>query len=174
MMKPSLKDLSNTPNCMSPQKKLSNVDRYIFYDEEDRELLNFLTIWLGKRAIYCRWGDKTTTLGRVMLRVENSSLRVDHIDRNIYNFRRSNLRIITIQQSNQNQGPKDGSSQYKGISWIERLKKWRAQIRINKKREHIGVFSDEVEAAKAYDVYALKYHKEFAVLNFPDETRKLY
>ena len=34
-------------------------------------------------------------------------------------------------------------------------------------RKQIGYFKDEIQAAKAYDQAANKYHKEFAVLNFP-------
>ena len=37
------------------------------------------------------------------------------------------------------------------------------------KREHLGYFADETEAAKAYDTAAKKYHEEFANLNFPEK-----
>ena len=46
------------------------------------------------------------------------------------------------------------------------MRKWRAAIRENGRSRHIGCFEDEVEAAKAYDKAAEKYHGEFATLNF--------
>jgi hypothetical protein len=45
-----------------------------------------------------------------------------------------------------------------------------AQIMANGRKVHLGVFDDKVDAAKAYDTAARKYHGEFAVLNFPDRT----
>ena len=59
------------------------------------------------------------------------------------------------------------SSKYRGVWYNKQTKKWRATIVVNRKRKQIGYFSDEVEAAKAYDEAAKRYHKDFAVLNFP-------
>ncbi|GAH24783.1 unnamed protein product, partial [marine sediment metagenome] len=38
-----------------------------------------------------------------------------------------------------------------------------------RKRINLGYFRDEIEAAKAYDRAAMKYHGQFASLNFESE-----
>ena len=46
--------------------------------------------------------------------------------------------------------------------WLERLKKWIAYITVNKKRMHLGSFSDKEDAIKARLQAEAKYFKEFA------------
>ncbi|MCK5611795.1 hypothetical protein KAR91_58540 [Candidatus Pacearchaeota archaeon] len=43
--------------------------------------------------------------------------------------------------------------------------KWRVVILKDKKKYHIGYFDCKIEAAKAYNKAAIKYHGEFARLN---------
>ena len=57
-------------------------------------------------------------------------------------------------------------SRYKGVSWYNRGKRWNARIHVNRKEKFLGIFADEIEAAKAYDRAARKYFGEFAELNF--------
>jgi hypothetical protein len=42
------------------------------------------------------------------------------------------------------------TSKHRGVCWYRRTKKWVVQTKVNKKRVHVGYFSDEEEAAKAY------------------------
>ncbi len=88
----------------------------------------------------------------------------DHINRNGLDNRRCNLRPATGSQNGWNTGKrKDNTSGYKGVYWDR--KKWRARIKVNGKPIHLGLFDDIKDAARAYNEAALKYHKEFAVLN---------
>ena len=91
----------------------------------------------------------------------------DHVDGNGLNNHRSNLRAATNAQNVRNGRPRGGTSQFKGVTWYRARRKWHAAIMLNGKRHHLGYFTDEVEAARAYDAAAVRLHGEFARLNFP-------
>jgi hypothetical protein len=55
----------------------------------------------------------------------------------------------------------------------ENLRRWIARIYHQGKRIWLGIFDAEIEAAKAYDAAAPKYHGEFARLNFPRQDVKV-
>lgn len=65
-----------------------------------------------------------------------------------------------------NQGPRPGSSKFKGVSWNTQKKCWIAQIQIDGKKMHLGHFKDEIEAAKAFDEASKRLNGEFAYVNF--------
>ena len=98
-----------------------------------------------------------------------SGLETDHENGNGLDNRRINLRVATRKQNLQNRKPSTaGSSQFKGVGWHNKRKKWRARISINCKDIHIGFFDNEIQAAKARDKKALEIQKEFAYLNFKE------
>lgn len=57
------------------------------------------------------------------------------------------------------------SSKYRGVCWDKQYKKWKTNIKVKGKKMHIGLFDDEVDAAKAYNSYALLHHGAKAKLN---------
>ena len=94
---------------------------------------------------------------------------VDHINRNKLDNQVCNLRYATASQNMMNKTKQIGrktSSQYKGVTLEKKSGKWIAQIRIGGKRNYLGIFTSEEEAAMAYDLKAEEAHGEFAVLNF--------
>jgi len=76
-------------------------------------------------------------------------LVVNHIDINRENNNLYNLEIITSRE-NTNRKHIKSSSKYTGVSWNKRVKKWRSNITINGRKKHLGYFTDEKEAAQAY------------------------
>ncbi len=93
---------------------------------------------------------------------------IHHINHNGLANRRANLCLCTHSQHSRSQRPrKNGSSRYKGVFRYKRNGKWCAQIKQNKRRIHLGVFTSQVRAAKAYDDRVAELFGEFAYLNFP-------
>jgi len=92
----------------------------------------------------------------------------DHINHNGLDNRKANLRLATRSQNawNRQKAKIKSRSKYKGVSWYNRGKRWSVRIQVNRKQKFLGIFEDEIEAAKAYDRAARKYFGEFAELNF--------
>ena len=110
----------------------------------------------GKKRIYMHRQIMNTPPG----------MWTDHIDSNGLNNRRSNLRLCTHAENQQNARPRKGaSSRYKGVSWHKVWKKWHARIRHNGKIISLGYFTSEIEAALAYNEAAIELFGEFAWLN---------
>jgi hypothetical protein len=101
-----------------------------------------------------------------------AGLLVDHRNNDTLDNRRANLRLATHSENSYNR-PKTKAkttSQYIGIYSEKRTGRWTVKIRVNGERLWLGRFESEIEAAKAYDAAAKKYHGEFARLNFPVST----
>jgi len=91
---------------------------------------------------------------------------VDHANLDQLDNRDENLRLCTKSQNMANRRKKAGfSSRFKGVSWSKDNGKWLARMKVNRRIHHLGYFIDEVEAARAYNVAAIKHFKEFALLN---------
>jgi hypothetical protein len=76
------------------------------------------------------------------------NLVVDHINNIKTDNRLENLQLVS-QRYNSTKDTK-GTSKYTGVSWHSRDKKWYASIEINRKKIHLGYFTDEDAAALAY------------------------
>jgi hypothetical protein len=95
---------------------------------------------------------------------------VDHINHNGLDNRKVNMRLATrAENARYSRKTKNKfHSDYKGVYYIKRVKRWRARITFEGKTMYVGEFKDEKSAGKAYDRAAKKYFGEFACLNFPD------
>lgn len=97
-------------------------------------------------------------------------LQTDHMDRNGLNNTRGNLRWVTKRVNSRNRGSNRGaSSKYKGVYRDKYYGKWKSII-VDKvgKCHGIGYYEDELEAAMAYDLAAIKMYGSEGVYNFID------
>lgn len=157
--------------------------RVVLVDDEDYDLLSRHRwfVWEFKRegrrtnGPYAVTHIKQAGGGRrclFMHKMITGYDRTDHEDHDGLNNQRSNLRPATRSQNGQNSRPnvRRGSSQYKGVYWFGGQREWRANIRSGGKQVYLGAFSNERDAALAYDAAARELHGRYAVLNLPDQA----
>ena len=94
---------------------------------------------------------------------------IDHINGVRADNRIENLRLATHKENLRNRKSKKGSlSKYKGVTWSKRDSKWCSYI-YHDKMKHLGSYTSEEEAGRAYDKAAREYFGDYACLNFPEE-----
>ena len=144
---------------------------FALVDDTDWELVSRFK-WQANRgrttsAVYAMTtiNKKGVLMHRLILGIKAS---IDHIDGNGLNNQRANLRACTNQQNQANRTKQAGArSIHKGVSFFKGTKKWTASISVNARKVHLGYFSNEIDAARAYDRKAVELSGEFARLNFP-------
>lgn len=94
--------------------------------------------------------------------------QVDHINGVRDDNKWVNLREATNQQNQWNSSSAKGSSsQYIGVSWDKKSRKWRAYISPENKIVNLGYFDCEKTAAQARDRAAREMFGEYARINLP-------
>ncbi len=63
----------------------------------------------------------------------------------------------------------DNKSKYKGVSFHGRKNKWFARLQYCKKVFYLGEFTEEIDAARAYDKKCYEFYGDKAKLNFPED-----
>ena len=128
-------------NCeyerLSEHKWYASKDHKTFYARRQSSVVN------GKRYII--------HMHREVIGIPPDGMVTDHIDGDGLNNQRENLRFVTHRQNMQNRPNIVMSSQYPGVCWSGRAKKWHVQIKINRIMKHLGFFTNEYEAFLAYE-----------------------
>lgn len=87
-------------------------------------------------------------------------MQVDHINGNGLDCRRSNMRIVTLQQNNMNRGIRvSNRSGMKGVS--RQGNRFRAEIQSAGRKTYLGLFATPEEAHAAYCAAIATHHSEY-------------
>lgn len=153
-------------------------NKVTFVDDEDFEWLSQWS-WqahFSRGKWYVTRSKRTSTTSNIQVSMHREIMRaradeeVDHQDGDGLNNQKYNLRLCMHVQNSKNisKSRNQKSSKYLGVSWNERRQSWVSYIGHNYKMINLGRFKSEEDAAKAHDLAALKYHGEYANLNFPE------
>jgi hypothetical protein len=142
-------------------------------DDEDFEYLNQWKWHIHKQnrsnyyartVIYINKKRIPVVMHRLLVKCDGYI--IDHITGDGLDNRKCNIRVCTRSENPINRRVNiNNLSGYKGVSWFKPEQKWRAQIQYRKIVYYLGCFEKRIDAAKAYNAAALKYHGEFAKLN---------
>ena len=86
----------------------------------------------------------------------NEGYVVDHINNNILDNTKENLRIITFSENSRNKN-NNVTSKYYGVFYDKKVNKWKANIVYNNK-QIIAIYDKEIHAAYHYDLLISKYN----------------
>lgn len=145
---------------------LANNRGFCLVDVDDFDFINSFKWALSTRGYAQRCDGKKTVFMHRVINKTPEGLATDHINHNGLDNRKANLRTSNQSQNGGNRRPnRNTTSKYKGVCWCNKTKKWPATIKISKKLHHLGYYTNEDDAADAYDVAAEKYYGEFAFFN---------
>ena len=156
----------------------------ILTQERLKELLSYdpetgVFVWVGPRSNRIKTGAKAGTFhqpGYFRIQIDKKIFLshrlawlymtgafppndIDHINRNKADNRFANLRAVTRSENMHNQGiNRVNTSGYKGVSYDQQRKKWRATIELNNVSKHLGIFLTPETASAAYLAAQRIYH----------------
>lgn len=135
-------------------------------DRRDLGLIRNKPTHIGNGYVYVFLGERKEALHRLIMS-PGKNFVIDHKNHDTLDNRRKNLRICTKMQNSQNllRAWKKNRTGFKGVYACHTYDGFYAQINMNGKRTHVGSFKSKVEAARAYNLAALKEYGEFAQLN---------
>ena len=145
--------------------------KYAIVDDGDFDDLNQFN-WCFHNSGYAVRGVRVS--GKVTLQwmhriITNcpADMDVDHINHDKLDNQKSNLRVCSTSENchNQQMHSVAKTSRFKGVYFDKQANKWRAQIKLNNKNKYLGLFTNEIDAAIAYNNAAIELFGEFAYLN---------
>ena len=152
---------------MSKEIKLTQ-GKVAIVDDEDFEYLShwkwhIIGEYAGRSSQRNVEGKRMAILMHRIILKPPDGMDTDHINHNKLDNRKCNLRICTRSQNVANGFTRsDNKTGIKGVHWHKGVNKWIAEICINGKNQHIGVYKNKDDAANAYTIKAKELFGEFA------------
>ena len=162
---------------------------WVYDAEYAEEVGKYKWHWVGKKGKYLIAnfsidGKKCGLLFHVLLYKLGHKIslydrtfrgKYEHLCHKDFNRHNCCLSNLELQHRTKNQSEGDGhkkSSKYIGVNWNKKTEKWMSRIGVDGKKAYLGLFTDEIEAAKAHDQYIIEHNlQESHLLNFPEPAK---
>ena len=139
----------------------SNGDRF-YFDKEDIEIVDRYTWCVDSIGRVCSSDNGHIVYLSCLVMDAPDNMDVDHIFHNRRDNRKNKLRIcLHIDNCKNNPVRSNNTSGYTGVWYNKNRNKWVAEIKVNKKKKHLGYFDDKESAHIAYEKAKDKYFGEF-------------
>ena len=144
---------------------------YFIIDKEDYPEVSKINWYPRQHDTCCRrtwYGAKAKQyLHQFILSIHNimvpEGCEIDHINRNPFDNRKSNLRVVTHQENMMNLSlMPSNKSGVSGVRYKKQENKWCSTLTYNGNRIFLGYFIDKEEAIKARLIAEKKYYGDFA------------
>lgn len=154
-----------------PLKGLKGAGKFFVIDLEDKDKIMAKNWFISTHgyAFANNWingVNKPIFAHRLIMGANGRHQSVDHINHDILDNRKSNLRLCSHAENLRNTKKRCGAktSRFKGVSFSKQKNKWRARVTLNGKEVN-RFFGSEFEARDWYDETSVKLFGQFACPN---------
>lgn len=146
------------------------------FDECDRALIEQFRWYRNGTSTRSQYafarpdGKRKVFMHHMIIGVHHGA-HVDHINGDIFDNRRENLRVVSVSRNVQNQHRPRGVSRFQGVSFAKRGRgQWFAKIECHRVQYGLGHYATEEAAAAVYDAAALILFGPEAKQNLPSHS----
>ena len=132
-------------------------DQVALVDNENFEYLNQFKWYASKKSSgYYAHRVENTSTGKRYIKMHreimdpSENMQIHHINHNTLDNRKSNLKIVTGRENHQNR--KNHGLWPLGVHWHKSKNRFQSDIRINKKKKHLGDFIDHISGSIIYNI----------------------
>lgn len=144
-------------------------NKNVLIDDEDFEVVSqykwFINKDSGKNLFYVRStrainGVRGMRLHRLLTNATTGTV-VDHINHNTMDNRKSNLRVLPNNRANllNRKINSNNKSGLRGVRWVKRDNKWRAEITVDGKSLYLGSSLDKYRCSEMYEKAREKFYR---------------
>ena len=157
----------------------SRPNIFVIIDKEDYDKIKFYSWYISAAGyLVAKMNGIVRKFSRYIMNVTDPNIFIDHINSNILDNTKQNLRLSNHGKNSQNKSKRKNktSSKYMGVTYHKNNKKWESRIIFKGVSIPIGTDSNENYAARRRDLFIQDYLKdEHYKLNFiwtPDDIIK--